>query len=889
MNKFVYFFGRGLAEGDESMHDLLGGKGGGLAGMTRAGLPVPPGFTISTEACRVFIRSGGELPDGLDEQVAEALQRLEDLTGQGFGSADKPLLLSVRSGARFSMPGMMDTILNLGINPEIVASVIRRTGDPRFGWDCYRRFLQMFGTVVLSVSADTFDEASGPVLSKAGVGNAGELSAQGLQRLAAAYETLIRENSKEEVPTDSRAQLRSAIRAVFRSWENPRAVDYRRINAIPDDLGTAVTVQAMVYGNLGDSSGSGVGFTRNPSSGAKEFYGEFLVNAQGEDVVAGTRTPLPIQKLADILPAVYDVLKAATTQLEEHYRDVQDFEFTVQEGELYLLQTRNGKRTGPAAVRIAVDMVDEGLIDETEAIRRVTSEQLEQLLHPRLDPNATYEAQASGLPASPGAATGKLSFSADDAVARSRDEDVILVRRETSASDIHGMAAAAGILTARGGMTSHAAVVARGMGKCCIVGVEGIVIDEQEKTLRVGGKRFGEEDHITLDGASGRIIEGQIPTVPPDPGSGHFAKFMTMADRARRLRIRANADRPEDAVLARKLGAEGIGLCRTEHMFFAEDRLRIVQEMILSRTEQDRQSALDRLLPLQREDFKGLFRAMAPLPVTVRLLDPPLHEFLPDRDTVLVELALLRERGAKPEEIAEKAALLERLEELVEVNPMMGHRGCRLGITYPEITEMQARAIIGAAMELHEEGLRVTPEIMVPLVGLPQEILEQKQAIDRVAEDLSKETGVAVAYSVGTMIELPRAALVADEIAEWVEFFSFGTNDLTQMTFGFSRDDAGKFLRDYVSRGIIPVDPFQTLDRAGVGELVRIACEKGRRRRPDLQIGICGEHGGDPASIEFFDQVGLDYVSCSPYRVPIARLAAARATLGVTASQSSTV
>jgi pyruvate,orthophosphate dikinase len=889
MEKYVYFFGEGHAEGDESMTGLLGGKGAGLAGMTRAGLPVPPGFTISTAACGLIEPSEERLPKVIEKEVAGALRSLEKITGHELGAEAKPLLLSLRSGAKFSMPGMMDTILNLGMNPEIAEAVARWAGDVRFAWDSYRRFVQMFGEVVLSVPKERFEQIWEQVLGDEGTQDDTGLSTEALQSVVGRFKAMVRQESGTDFPDDPHTQLRLAIHAIFRSWNNPRAAHYRKMNSIPEDLGTAVTVQAMVFGNLGDTSASGVGFTRNPSTGVKEFYGEFLMNAPGEDVVSGIRTPKPIEELATVMPEVYDALKDATTRLEQHYRDVQDFEFTVQEGRLFLLQTRNGKRTGPAAVRIAVDMVEEGLIDEAEAVQRVDTQQLEQTLHPRLDPSAACVVLAHGLPASPGAGTGKIVFTAEAAVERSQIEDVILVRTETSADDIHGMAAAKGVLTERGGMTSHAAVVARGMGKCCIVGASEIEIDEGAKLLKVGNRQFEEGDDITLDGTSGQIIEGRVAMVLPDPAIGEFAKFLAMADRFSRLQIRGNADTPEDAARARSFGAQGIGLCRTEHMFFSEDRLPIVQEMILAESDEKRRAALDRLLPFQRDDFEGLFRAMSPLPVTVRLLDPPLHEFLPRRESLMVELALLRERRADPQEIEQKGALLKRVEDLYEFNPMMGHRGCRLGITYPEITEMQVRAIIEAACVLVSEGVSVMPEIMIPLVGLPEELSEQRKIVDQVSGAVLEENGVDLSYSVGTMIELPRAAMVAEKIAASAEFFSFGTNDLTQMTFGYSRDDAGKFLRDYLERGILTDDPFKTLDQDGVGELVRLACEKGRKARPQLELGICGEHGGDPASIEFFHRVGLDYVSCSPYRIPMARLAAAQAALGESGERDRTV
>ncbi len=879
MSQYVYFFGEGGAEGNGVMKDLLGGKGAGLAEMSKAGLPVPPGFTISTDVCKIYYASDGAPDAAVEDQVKSALARLEKVTDQKLGDVEKPLLVSVRSGAKFSMPGMMDTILNLGLNPTTVDAMARRTENPRFAWDSYRRFIQMFGNVVLQVPKEAFDDILDQAKDQAGVTDDTELSAETLAGIANAYKKAVTKTTGSEFPDEPHEQLRLAINAVFGSWNNPRAIHYRRMNQIPAELGTAVNVQAMVFGNMGDTSGTGVGFTRNPSTGAHEFYGEFLMNAQGEDVVAGIRTPVPIAELETVMPDVYDQLRDITTRLEKHYRDVQDFEFTIQERRLYMLQTRNGKRTGPAAVRIAVEMVREGLIDETQAIMRVDPAQLDQLLHPQLDPDGDHDVIATGLPASPGAATGRIVFSADEAAEQGGREKVILVRKETVPDDIHGMEVAAGILTSRGGMTSHAAVVARGMGKCCVAGVEALQIDERKKTLEVAGRRFHEGDFITLDGSNGRVIEGRVQTVEPDPNTGDFAEFMGMADKIRRLGVRTNADVPRDAQVARKFGAEGIGLCRTEHMFFAEDRLAIVQEMILASSSVQRREAVAKLLPVQRQDFTELFRVMDGLPVTIRLLDPPLHEFLPKREELMVEVALLKQRGAGEDEIEERESLLMRVEDLFEFNPMLGHRGCRLGITHPEISEMQVRAIIEAACTVHGEGMTVRPEIMVPLVGHPRELEEQKAIVDRVSEDVFVERGVRVEFLTGTMIELPRAAVVADKIAESAQFFSFGTNDLTQTAFGFSRDDAGKFIDAYVRRGILEADPFQQLDEEGVGGLVRMACEKGREVRSDLKLGICGEHGGDPASIRFFHDVGLHYVSCSPYRVPIARLAAAQAAI----------
>ena len=877
MQKYVYFFGGGQAEGKGDMKDTLGGKGAGLAEMTNAGLPVPPGFTISTDVCKIFYDNNGKLSPEIQAQIDEALGRLEGVSEQKLGSTERPLLVSVRSGAKFSMPGMMDTILNLGLSETTVKALSSRTGNDRFAWDSYRRFIQMYGNVVLQIEKQAFDEIFDNVKEKAHAKLDTDIPVASLQEIVKRYKALVKEKTKAEFPDDPRQQLQGAIYAVFGSWNNPRANHYRRMNKISESLGTAVNVQAMVFGNMGDTSGTGVGFTRNPSTGEKEFYGEFLMNAQGEDVVAGIRTPLPIGELNRVMPDCYKQLREITDRLERHYRDMQDFEFTIQETRLYMLQTRNGKRTGKAAVKIAADMVREKLISSDEAIMRVEPSQLDQLLHPILDPKAQAKELAKGLPASPGAVSGMIVFSANDAVEKAKKNRVVLVRKETVPDDIHGMEVAVGILTSRGGMTSHAAVVARGMGICCVVGAESITIDEKNKVLRVGDKTLREGDWITLEGSTGRVFEGQVPTIEADPNSGDFAEFMAMADKVRRLGIRANADIPRDAQVARKFGAEGIGLCRTEHMFFAKDRLPHVQKMILSNTEAERRQHLDTLLPFQRADFEGLFREMDGLPVTIRLLDPPLHEFLPKREELMVELATLRAKGGDKKEIEEKEKLLHRVEALHEINPMLGHRGCRLGITYPEISEMQCRAIFEAAVKVQKEGKTVKPEIMIPLVGVPRELQEQKAIVDRVAQDVFSKAGVKVEYMTGTMIELPRASVVADQIAETAEFFSFGTNDLTQTTFGFSRDDAGKIIADYISKGILKSDPFQELDREGVGALVKMGIEKGRATRPKLKIGICGEHGGDPSSVEFCDQVGLDYVSCSPYRVPIARLAAAQA------------
>ncbi len=876
--KYVYFFGNGKAEGQGTWKDLLGGKGAGLAEMTNAGVPVPPGFTITTEVCSKFYENGKKVPEGLDAEMRENLARVETAVGLKFGDPEKPLLVSVRSGAKFSMPGMMDTVLNLGLNDQSVAGLARMTGNERFAWDAYRRFIQMFGNVVLGIEKSGFEEKLSALKAKRGAKLDTDLSGDDLKELVKTYKSLVREKTGREFPAEPAVQLGMSRDAVFNSWNNPRAVTYRKLNDIPANLGTAVNVQAMVFGNLGETSATGVGFTRNPSTGEKELYGEYLTNAQGEDVVAGIRTPRPIAALGQAMAEVFRQLSEITTRLEKHYRDVQDFEFTVQEGRLYMLQTRTGKRTARAAVKIATDMVAEGLITKEEAILRVEPNQLDQFLHPILDPRANVKVIATGLPASPGAASGRIVFTPEEAVIRGATEKVILVRNETCPDDIHGMDAAQGILTARGGMTSHAAVVARGMGKCCVVGCEEIQINEEARVLRVNGHEVKEGESITLDGSTGRVILGEVPTIEATM-SEEYEVFMKWVDEARRLKVRANADIPRDARAARRFGAEGIGLCRTEHMFFAEDRLPIVQQMILAVDLPSRVAALNKLLPVQREDFIGLFREMSGYPVTIRLLDPPLHEFLPKREELMTEIAVLKATGGDSREILSKEALLNRVESLHEFNPMLGHRGCRLGIVYPEITRMQVTAIVEAACQLGKEGVRVVPEIMIPLVGHVNELRNQKNLVDETAAEVMKRTGVTVEYLVGTMIELPRAAVTADEIAEEAEFFSFGTNDLTQTTFGFSRDDAGKFIRHYIDHGILEKDPFQVLDRGGVGQLVAMGVEKGRKTRPKLKVGICGEHGGEPSSIEFCHGVGLDYVSCSPYRVPIARVAAAQASI----------
>jgi pyruvate,orthophosphate dikinase len=895
--KYVYFFGGGKADGNGKMKDDLGGKGAGLAEMTNAGLPVPPGFTIQTEACREYMRSG-HASNEVDREMEDALARLEQLQGQKLGKGDNPLLVSVRSGAKFSMPGMMDTILNLGLNDQSVEALARRSNNPRFAADSYRRLIQMFGNVVLEIPKSAFDKVFDAKKKQKKAKLDTDLDAKALKGVVEEYKKVVKKHAKRDFPQDPHEQLVMARDAVFRSWQNERAKHYRRINNISDDLGTAVNVQAMVFGNLGETSGTGVGFTRNPATGTKEFYGEFLMNAQGEDVVAGIRTPVDISKLEKLMPDVYRQLHHITTRLEQHYRDMQDFEFTIQDSKLYMLQTRNAKRTGLAAVRIAIQMVDEGLITKEEAIFRVEPNQLYDFLVPRLDEKSTkVEVLATGLPASPGAAVGQIVFTADEAVVKAghhRKNPVILVRAETTPEDIHGMEVAVGILTSRGGMTSHAAVVTRGMGKCCVAGAGDIRVDEKNREMQVKGQVFKEGDWISLDGTTGRVIKGKLNTIPPKADDPELLKLMSWAEPFRKLRVRANADIPRDAIQARAFGAEGIGLCRTEHMFFAEDRIPHMQAMILAGNEKDRRAALKKLLPMQRSDFIGVFRAMNGFPVTIRTLDPPLHEFLPRREELMVDIAVLPHASAKEKKsliekyrrYGAKAAgdlkkvmpvLLRRVEELHEFNPMLGHRGCRLGITYPEITEMQARAIFEAAVAVAKEGVKVYPEVMIPLIATLKEMSNQAEIVNRVAEEVFKEKGTRVDYLVGTMIELPRAALVADEIAKEAQFFSFGTNDLTQTTFGFSRDDVNKILPTYMAEGILKQDPFAALDRDGVGQLVRIATERGRKSRPDLKVGICGEHGGEPSSVEFCHETGLNYVSCSPFRVLTARLAAAQA------------
>ena len=877
--KYVYFFGDNHAEGNGKMKHELGGKGAGLAEMTNAQLPVPPGFTIQTEACREFMRTGGTSAE-VNRQMDEALARLEALQGQKLGGADNPLLVSVRSGAKFSMPGMMDTILNLGLNDKSVEGLARRSNNPRFAYDSYRRLIQMFGNVVLEIPKHAFEEVFEGKKKQRKAKLDTELDAKALQEVIGEYKKVVLKHAKREFPQDPHEQLVMARDAVFRSWLNDRAKTYRRINNIDDMLGTAVNVQAMVFGNLGETSGTGVGFTRNPATGVKEFYGEFLMNAQGEDVVAGIRTPVHISQLEKIMPGVYEQLRNITTRLEKHYRDMQDFEFTIQDGRLYMLQTRNGKRTGRAAVRVAIQMVDEELITREEAIFRVEANQLYDFLVPRLDERGVnVEVLATGLPASPGAAVGEIVFTADEAVEKFQKDPkskLILVRSETTPEDIHGMEVAVGILTSRGGMTSHAAVVTRGMGKCCVAGAGDIDVSEKNREIRVAGKVLKAGDWISLDGTTGRVINGQLKTVPASPDDPELLKFMSWAEPFRRIGVRANADVPRDALQARAFGAEGIGLCRTEHMFFAEDRLPYMRAMILANNEKDRRAALKKLLPMQRADFVGVFRATDGFPVTIRTLDPPLHEFLPRREDLMVEIARLEVTKPKSPKLKELHALLNRVEQLHEVNPMLGLRGCRLGITYPEITEMQARAIFEAAVKVAKEGVKVKPEVMIPLTMGIKEMANQAAIVRKVAEEVFAEKETRVDYLVGTMIELPRAALMADEIAQEAEFFSFGTNDLTQTTYGFSRDDVGKILTAYLAEGILKQDPFATLDQQGVGQLVHMAVEKGRKTRPTIKLGICGEHGGDPASVEFCAQAGLNYVSCSPFRVLTARLAAAQ-------------
>jgi len=880
--KHIYFFSKGRSDGNATMKELLGGKGANLAEMAGLGIPVPPGFTITTEVCRYYDEHDGSYPPGLSEELDRNLRSLEAETGKRFGDPSNPLLVSVRSGAAVSMPGMMDTILNLGLTDETVAGLAKRSGNERFAYDSYRRLIQMYGDVVMGLKPETetdvdpFEEILDAIKEEVGASLDTDLTAKDLQRLVERYKAVIEQRVGQPFPQDPMEQLWGAIAAVFRSWNNPRAVRYRKLNEIAGLSGTAVNVQAMVFGNMGDGCGTGVAFTRNPATGENAFYGEYLMNAQGEDVVAGIRTPHPIEDLRQEMPSIYDELLSIRATLEAHYREMQDIEFTIESGRLYMLQTRAGKRTAAAAVRIAVDMVEEGMIRREEAIRRVTPEQIDRLLHPTFDPKEEAQAKplTKGLPASPGAATGAVVFSAEAAEAAAADgKKVILVRIETSPEDIGGMDAAQGILTARGGMTSHAAVVARGMGKCCVAGAGDLSIHYGRGEFTVGGVTVRAGDPISLNGTTGAVYLGEIPTVDPEL-SGAFGTILDWADDLRRLGVRTNADTPHDTATAVRFGAEGIGLCRTEHMFFEGERIVAMREMILAEDEAGRRRALDRLLPMQRDDFAGIFRALDGRPATIRLLDPPLHEFIPHDEAGQREVA--ESTGVPIERIREK------VESLHEFNPMLGHRGCRLGITYPEISEMQVRAIIEAACAVHEEGIRVRPEIMIPLVGHVAELELQREVADRIAKQVLAERGLTrdeIPYLVGTMIEVPRAAVTADEIAAVADFFSFGTNDLTQMGCGFSRDDAGRFLREYVEKGIYPKDPFQVLDQRGIGKLVAMACELGRSARPNLKLGICGEHGGEPSSIRFCHRAGLDYVSCSPYRVPIARLAAAQAAI----------
>ncbi len=869
MTKYVYLF----KEADGDRKDLFGGKGANLAKMTSWGMPVPQGFTITTEACTKYYEDGEKIADSIVEEIFDALAKVEADAGKKFGDEKNPFLVSVRSGARASMPGMMDTILNLGLNDVSVKGLAAKTGNPRFAYDCYRRFIQMFSDVVMGTPKSEFEKIIDKVKEEKGVKSDTELTADDLQQLIKLFKEVYFKHQGKEFPQDPKVQLIEAVKAVFRSWDNPRAIVYRRMNDIPGSWGTAVNVQSMVFGNMGETSGTGVAFTRDPSTGEKKLYGEYLMNAQGEDVVAGIRTPMTIDHLAQTNKAVYDQFVSIADKLEKANKDMQDMEFTIEEGRLYMLQTRNGKRTARAAIKIACDLVQEGMITEKEALLKIEPKQLDALLHPQFEAKALKKANAiaTGLPASPGAACGKISFTAEEAVERSnKGEKVVLVRLETSPEDIEGMYAAEGILTVRGGMTSHAAVVARGMGACCVAGCGDIKIDEEKRVIYVGGKQYTDQDYISLDGSTGKVYGEQIATEEATI-SGDFETIMKWADKYRALKVRTNADSPKDAEVAVGFGAEGIGLCRTEHMFFAEDRIPAVREMIVSKTVEEREKALAKILPMQREDFKGLYKAMAGRPVTIRFLDPPLHEFVPHKDEEIADLA--KTMGLKFDD------LKNTVDGLHEFNPMMGHRGCRLAVTYPEIAAMQTRAVIEAALAVRKDGIEVVPEIMIPLVGEIKELKYVKDVVVATAEEVLKENKATMEYHIGTMIEIPRAALTADEIAKEAEFFSFGTNDLTQMTFGFSRDDAGKFLGEYYDKKIFESDPFARLDQTGVGKLVKIAIEGGKTTRPDIKLGICGEHGGDPSTIEFCHNVGLTYVSCSPFRVPIARLAAAQANI----------
>ncbi len=865
--KYVYFFG----EGGKEMKNLLGGKGANLSEMSKIGIPVPPGFTITTKVCNEYYENDKKYPEGLNVQIEDNLNKLEEKTGKKFGDPKNPLLVSVRSGAAVSMPGMMDTILNLGLNPDTVQGMVELTKNERFVWDSYRRFIQMFGNVVLGIGHEKFEKILDSIKEEKGAVLDTELETEDLKKVVEQYKKLVKEETENEFPEKPEEQLQMAIDAVFNSWDNERAISYRKMNDIPDKIGTAVNVQSMVFGNMGNDSGTGVAFTRDPSTGEKKFFGEYLMNAQGEDVVAGIRTPKKIKQLEDDMPEVYNELVEIYKKLELHYKDMQDMEFTIEKGKLYLLQTRNGKRTAHAAVKIAVDMVEEGLITKQDALLRVEPNQLDQLLHKTIDPKAKVEVAAKGLPASPGAAVGGIVFDAKRAHDLNEEgKKVILVRTETSPEDIEGMNAARGILTARGGMTSHAAVVARGMGKCCVAGCESIVVSEEKKELKINNKVLKEGDKITLNGNTGEVIIGELELIEPEL-KGEFKTLMDWADEVRTLGVRTNADTPKDAEKSIEFGAEGIGLCRTEHMFFQEDRIRAVREMILAEDIVGRKKALDKLLPMQKSDFFEIFKVMKGLPVTIRLLDPPLHEFLPKSKEDIEWLS--SEMGVTVEKINEK------MDSLHEVNPMLGHRGCRLAITYPEIAEMQVQAIFEAACESVKDGNKVVPEVMIPLIGNEKEFNNLRELSKKKADEIIKKHDVELNYRIGTMIEVPRACIVADKVAENAEFFSFGTNDLTQMTFGFSRDDVGKFVPEYIRKGILEKDPFQVLDQEGVGNLVSMAVEKGRKVRKDLKIGICGEHGGESSSVEFCHREGLTYVSCSPFRVPIARLAAAHAKL----------
>ncbi|MFV3011750.1 pyruvate, phosphate dikinase [Clostridium botulinum] len=866
--KHVYLF----SEGNASMRELLGGKGANLAEMTNLGIPVPTGFTVTTEACIKYYNDGKKLTDEVVQQITDAMAEVEKKTNKKFGSEENPLLVSVRSGARVSMPGMMDTILNLGLNDKTVESLSKLTNNERFAYDSYRRFIQMFSDVVMGIDKRDFEDVLDQMKEEKGVDYDTDLTSEDLKKIVVKFKEIYKKEMREDFPQEPKEQLLAAVTAVFGSWDNPRAIVYRRLNDIPGDWGTAVNVQSMVFGNMGETSGTGVAFTRNPSTGENEIFGEYLINAQGEDVVAGIRTPQPIAKLKEDLPQCYEEFMSIARKLEKHYKDMQDMEFTIEQGKLYFLQTRNGKRTAQSALKIAVDLVEEGTLQKEEALLKVDPKQLDTLLHPNFDEKELKAAEiiATGLPASPGAACGRVYFTAEEAkIHHEKGEKVILVRLETSPEDIEGMVAAEGILTARGGMTSHAAVVARGMGTCCVAGCSEITINEKEKYFHAAGKSYKEGDYISLDGSTGRVYGKSIKTVAPEI-SGYFGTFMEWADKVRVLKVRTNADAPRDAAQAVTFGAEGIGLCRTEHMFFQEERIPAVREMILAKTEAQRRKALGKLLPMQREDFVGIYEAMAEKPVTVRLLDPPLHEFLPKDDEDIIELS--KEMEVSFEELKNTVLSLH------EFNPMMGHRGCRLTVSYPEMAEMQTTAIIEAAIEVtRNKGIKIKPEIMIPLIGEIKEMAYVKSIVVETADKILERENVEMEYQVGTMIEIPRAALTADEIAKEAEFFSFGTNDLTQMTFGFSRDDAGKFLNSYYDKKIYEFDPFQRIDQTGVGKLVEMAVKLGKQTRPDIKLGICGEHGGDPSSIEFCHNVGLNYVSCSPFRVPVARLAAAQA------------